>query len=193
MPCFTKLDTYDPETGNLNLIIETPQGSRNKYKYDPDHRIFRVHGLLPVGSVFPYAFGFIPSTLGEDGDPVDVLVIMEEPAPGGFLVPARLIGVIEAEQTEDGKTERNDRLIALSTESHHHKGMNSLNDLGNEILDEIEHFFVSYNLLHGKKFKAIGRYGPGRAQKLVKEGQDRFDKKKSSRKKRKKQEANAAG
>ena len=77
MPSLTKLDTYDQETGHLNIIIETPQGSRNKYAYDPKQRVFKVKCLLPKGMAFPYDFGFIPSTLGDDGDPLDVLVLME--------------------------------------------------------------------------------------------------------------------
>src|SRR5689334_3990623 len=105
MPCLLKLDAFDPKTGNLNVIVETSQGSRNKYKYDPERRLFKVHKLLPAGASFPFDFGFIPSTVGDDGDPLDVLVVMEEPAPAGILVPARLLGVIEAEQTEGGKTQ----------------------------------------------------------------------------------------
>jgi inorganic pyrophosphatase len=190
MPSLTKLDTYDQETGHLNVIVETPQGSRNKYAYDPHQRIFKVKCLLPKGMAFPYDYGFIPSTLGEDGDPLDMLLLMETPAPQGVLVPARLIGVIEAEQSEDGKKERNDRLIAVSVESHYHAGNYSLDDLGEEVLAEIEHFFISYNELHGKKFKPVGRHGSERAQKLVKEGVQRW-KRKQKDKERPSQKGNA--
>jgi inorganic pyrophosphatase len=174
MQSLTKLDTYDGKTGFVNVIVETPQGSHNKYDYDEKLQLFRISCLMPAGSVFPYDFGFIPSTLGDDGDPLDVLVLMEFPAPGGYLVSARLIGVIEAEQTENGTTERNDRLIAVSMESHRHKQVRSLSHLGEELVGEIEHFFITYNQLHGKKFKPLGRHGPKRATKLVKDGQTRF-------------------
>jgi inorganic pyrophosphatase len=184
MPSLTKLDAYDQETGALNVIVETPQGSRNKYAYDPKQRVFKVKGLLPKGMAFPYDFGFIPSTLGEDGDPLDVLLLMEVPAPEGFLVPARLIGVIEAEQSEDGKKERNDRLLAVSVESHCHAKHHSIDDLSEEFLSEIEHFFISYNELHGKKFKPIGRHGPERAQKLVTEGAARWKRDKKGNERR---------
>jgi inorganic pyrophosphatase len=187
MASLTKLATYDDETGDLNVIVETPQGSRNKYKYDPEGRVLRVGCLLPKGIAFPYDFGFIPSTLGDDGDPLDILVVMEEPAPGGCLVTARLIGVIEAKQTENGgKTERNDRLVAVSTESHRHREARTLDDLGDDVVSEIEHFFVSYNELHGKKFKPIGRHGPKRARKLVKEGEARFKQAKAEQQKQRK-------
>jgi inorganic pyrophosphatase len=187
MPCLMKLATYDAEKGDLNVIVETPQGSRNKYTYDPKCRVLRVGCLLPMGVAFPYDFGFIPSTLGDDGDPLDVLVLMEVPAPGGYLVTARLIGVIEAKQTDGRKTERNDRLIAVSRESHRHRQARTLDDLGDDVVTEIEHFFVSYNELHGKKFKPVGRHGPKRARKLVKEGEALFKqaRKEQQRKKKK--------
>jgi len=177
MRAFTKLDSYDSETGFLNVIVETPQGSHNKYNYDEKLQLFKTSSVMPTGTVFPYDFGFIPSTLGEDGDPLDVLLLMEFAAPGGYLVSARLIGVIEAEQTEEDETERNDRLIAVSMESHRHKQAQSLADLGKDLVDEIEHFFIKYNELHGKEFKPLGRHGPKRATKLVKEGQARFKRK----------------
>src|SRR3984893_11401569 len=83
-------------------IIETPKGRRNKFDYDPEFEMFTLGGLLPEGLAFPYDFGFIPSTLGDDGDPLDVMVVMDEPAHVGCLLDVRLVGVIEAEQTEDG-------------------------------------------------------------------------------------------
>jgi inorganic pyrophosphatase len=102
---------------------------------------------------------------------------MEVPAPGGCLVPARLIGVIEATQSNGKKMERNDRLIAVSTESHRHQKVDSLADLGEEIVTEIEQFFISYNEMHGKRFKPLGRHGAARAHKRVKKGENRFRKK----------------
>jgi inorganic pyrophosphatase len=178
MPPLTKLDAYDAESGHLNVVVETPQGSRNKYDYDPKLRVFKISCLLPAGAVFPFDFGFIPSTLGDDGDPLDVLVLMEVPAPGGCLVPARLIGVIEATQSNGKKKmERNDRLIAVSRESHRHQKVHSLADLGEEIVAEIEQFFISYNEMHGKRFRPLGRHGAAKAHKLVKKGETRFRKK----------------
>jgi inorganic pyrophosphatase len=98
-------------------------------------------------------------------------VLMDDSAFVGCLVAARLIGVIEAEQTErDGKTERNDRLIAVAAESHNHRDVRSLDQISNNLLDEIEHFFTSYNEMKGKQFKPTGRHGPDRAKVLVEEG-----------------------
>ena len=166
----------------LNVIIETPKGSRNKYNYDEKLRLFRLGGVLPSGASFPFDFGFMPSTLGGDGDPLDVLVLMDEPAFTGCLVRVRLVGVVEAEQTErDGETTRNDRLIGVAADSRLLGRVRTLESLGPDLLEEIEHFFVSYNRIKGKKFKPLGRFGPRRALGLVEEGMGRFRRSKRRR------------
>jgi len=163
----SKLPAFDRESGDFNVIIDTPKGSRNKFSWDEKRGLFALAGVLPTGAVFSYDFGFIPNTRGGDGDPLDVLVLMDEPAFAGCLVRSRLLGVIEAEQTEKGETERNDRLIAVASKSRTSGDLKSITDLNPKLLDEIEHFFISYNEVKGKKFKPLGRYGPERARKLV--------------------------
>lgn len=153
--------------GEVTVVVETPKGHRNKFKYDEEKNAFMLSGVLPVGSSFPYDFGFIPSTKAPDGDPIDVLLLMDEPAFPGCLIDARLVGVIEAEQTEDGKTTRNDRLIAVATHSSDYSDLRSLRDVNQHLLEEIQHFFVSYNQIRGKQFKPLGVYGPKRATKLL--------------------------
>ena len=171
----TDLPPYESAEGELNVIIETPKGSRNKYNYDEEYQLFKLGGVLPAGAVFPFDFGFIPSTLGGDRDPLDVLLLMDEAAFPGCLVPARLIAVIEAEQTErDGETTRNDRLIAVAADSHTHKDLRSLSDINETLLDEIEHFFISYNEIKGKSFNPLGRFGHIKAARLVEEGRKSF-------------------
>jgi|GEM_PF-203642 len=163
-----QLDPWDPKNGTLIAVIETPKGNRNKFCYEGEKGFFRLKTVLPLGESFPYDFGFIPSTLCDDGDPLDVLILMDEPAFAGCVVPIRLIGVIEAEQTEDGKTVSNDRVIAVADECHLFQNVSSLKELPPHLVDEIEHFFVSYNDLKAKQFKPIGRHGPKRAGKVVK-------------------------
>lgn len=176
---FTKLSPFDAETGNLNVVVETPKGSRNKYGFDEKLKLFKLNGVLPAGNYFPYDFGFVPNTLGEDGDPIDVLLLLDEPAFAGCLVEARLVGVIEADQTErDGKTEKNDRLVAVSANSHVHTHVKSFKDLNDTLVDEIEHFFVGYNEAKGKKFEPRGRHGARRAKNLIDEGIKLFEEKK---------------
>src|SRR6186713_2427712 len=111
----------DVKKRTCRAIIETPKGCRNKFNYDPDSGLFMLGGLLPEGMMFPFDFGFIPSTLGEDGDPLDILVLMDAPAHVGCLIEIRMLGVIEAEQIEDGKAERNDRLLGVAIHSYDHE------------------------------------------------------------------------
>ena len=92
---------------------------------------------------------------------------MDEPVFIGCLVETRLLGVIEAEQIEADKTERNDRLIAVAAESHANGVLKSLQKLDSKLIDEIEHFFVSYNDARGKKFKPRARKGPAVAKRLI--------------------------
>src|SRR5258705_265445 len=169
------LEPFDEESGTLNVIIDTPKGSRNKFKYDERSEIFKLGGALPLGAVFPFDFGYIPSTRAEDGDPIDVLILMDEPAFTGCLVQAKLIGVIEAEQTEAGETTRNDRLIAVAAESRNHSHIRFVGDLNSNLVHEIERFFVSYNETKGKQFEVLGRFGPDRAAALVKDGTKKFN------------------
>src|SRR3984885_9608809 len=134
-------------------IIETPKNRRNKFDYDPESDLFKLGGLLPEGMIFPFDFGFIPSTLGGDGDPLDVMVLMDEPAHVGCLLDVRIIGVIEAQQIEKGKATENDRLMAVAIHSYNHEHINSLDDVDKTLLDQVEEFFISYNKSRGKKFK----------------------------------------
>jgi len=174
LPRLSDLATYDETSGDLLAIVETPKGSGAKFDYDEEHGLFKLGGMLPQGTTFPFSFGFIPRTLAPDGDPLDVLLLMEEPAFAGCLVHCRLVGVIEAEQTEEnGKTTRNDRLIAVAAHSREHSEVRSLKELSDALVAEIEHFFTSYNEVRGKQFKPLGRFGPRRAQKLVEAGQRR--------------------
>jgi inorganic pyrophosphatase len=167
MKLLRKLSPFDRKSGNLNVIIDTPKGCRNKYSFDFKINGYKLKTVLPKGAVFPFDFGSIPGTVADDGDPLDVLVLMDEPAFVGCLVEARLLGVIEAEQTEDGKTERNDRLIAVAANSHTHGALKSLKDLDANLVREIEHFFVSYNEVRGKKFRPKARKGPAVAKRLI--------------------------
>lgn len=161
---------YDRKKHTCRAIIETPKGSRNKFDYDPDSGLFMLGGLLPEGMMFPFDFGFIPSTLGEDGDPLDILVLMDAPAHVGCLIEVRLIGIIEAEQSQGGKTESNDRLLGVAIHSYDHQDTESMSDLKKTLLDQLEEFFISYNKQRGKKFKVTGTGGRNKATTFLKAG-----------------------
>src|SRR5690242_7623940 len=155
---------FDAKKATCRVIIETPKGCRNKFDYDPETNLFMLAGLLPEGMMFPFDFGFIPSTLAEDGDPLDILVLMDAPAHAGCLIQVRLIGIIRAEQTEEGKTEANDRLVGVSVHSYQHENIDTIEDVSKTLLSQIEEFFISYNKQHGKKFRVTGTGGPKKAQ-----------------------------
>src|SRR6266567_6147520 len=168
----------DVKKRTCRAIIETPRGSRNKFDYDPDSGLFILGGLLPEGMVFPFDFGFSPSTLGEDGDPLDILVLMEASVIPGCVVRARLVGAIEAEQKEKGEGwTRNDRLIAIATHAQTYDKAKKLSDLRPHLLDEIKEFFVSYNKLRNRKFRATHDASPDKARKFIEEGMNTFKKK----------------
>jgi inorganic pyrophosphatase len=168
------LSTLSPQCDRkkctCRAIIETPKGSRNKFDYDPESDLFMLGGLLPEGMMFPFDFGFIPSTLGGDGDPLDILVLMDAPAHTGCLIEVRIIGIIEAKQTQDGQTESNDRLLGVAIHSYDHEDVESMSDLSKTLLDQLEEFFISYNKQRGKKFKVTGTGGPKKAMSFLKAG-----------------------
>lgn len=154
----------------LRVVIETPKGSRNKFAFNSDEHIFELKKVLPAGMAFPYDFGFIPSTEADDGDPIDVLVLMDEPAFPGCVLKCRVIGVIEGEQFDSKDKERNDRIIAAEQGAHRFSEIKKIDDLGNQFVEELEEFFVNYHKLSGEQFRVLGVKSPDAARKLIKQG-----------------------
>ena len=154
----------------VQVVIETPKDSRNKYAFDPEQKVFELKKVLPAGMTFPYDFGFIPRTKAEDGDPTDVLVLMDEPAFPGVVLKCRLIGIIEGEQGDKKDKERNDRIVAVEQDAHSWEDIKNIDDLGKQFARELEEFFVNYHKLTGKEYRVLGLKGPDRARKLVKSG-----------------------
>ncbi len=163
----TRLDPVRKKDGVLQVIVETPKGSRNKFSFDVKQEIFSLKKVLPAGMAFPYDFGFLPKTAADDGDPIDVLLLMDEPAFPGVLVPSRLIGVIEGEQVDGNKRIRNDRLVAIADANHMYANVRKLNDLPKQFLRELEEFFVNYHQLEGKEYKLLGCKGIAEAETLI--------------------------
>jgi inorganic pyrophosphatase len=167
----SRLKPMDPDDKQLlRVVIETPKGSRNKFAFDSDEHIFQLKKTLPAGMAFPYDFGFVPSTLAEDGDPIDVLVLMDEPAFPGCVLSCRPIGVIEGEQREKKETVRNDRIVAIQKDAHSWSNVTSFDDLGKQFCRELEQFFVNYHKVSGQEYRVLGFKGAAQARKLVKSG-----------------------
>ena len=171
----------DAKTLSCRAIIETPKCSRNKFDYDPETNLFKLGGLLPEGMMFPFDFGFIPSTLGDDGDPLDIMVLMDAPAQVGCLIEVRIVGIIEAKQIENGETQRNDRLLGVARHSYDHQDIQTIKDVSKTLLSQVEAFFISYNKQRGKQFKITGTGGPRKAIRFIKTGMKAHQRKSKSK------------
>lgn len=155
-------------TENINAIVETPKGSRNKYAYDEKRDTVKLKKALPAGMVFPFDFGFIPSTIAEDGDPMDILVLTDAPTFPGCLVECRVLGVIKVEQKKKGENVRNDRVVAVEIDSRTYSSANTIDELPEGLVKEVINFFASYNNVSEDVFNPLGNDGPNEAIQLIK-------------------------
>ncbi|MEO6224662.1 MAG: inorganic diphosphatase [Sphingomicrobium sp.] len=161
----------DRSAFTCQAIVEAPAGSRVKVYYDPKSHRFRVGKFLPLGMAFPFDFAFVPSTLGGDGDPLDLLILPEASLPVGSIVTVRILGILEAEQQKPNKrAKRNDRVIARLTESRLFAKVEHISALGDRFVEEISTFFATYKKLRGQSYKVINVGGPERAADLIEEG-----------------------
>lgn len=162
--------TFVKDTGHVNIIIETPKGCNSKYNWNEESGLFKLSKILPEGLVFPQHFGFIPYTKGEDGDPLDALVLAETPAYPGVFAECRVLGAIEAEQKEKtGRVLRNDRIIAAAIASRRYSSLTSIKDMDASFVEEITKFFITYNEMSNKKFTPVGYGDSSRAIGLIKQ------------------------
>src|SRR4029450_6240140 len=168
---FSKLPhELDREALTCRVIIETPAGSRAKYKYDEECAAFELFKMLPASMNYPLNFGFVPSTLGEDGDPIDVLVMSEIPLAIGCIARVRLLGAMLAEQSEKGETIRNDRLIARLEEGEAYAGIKHVDQLGDPFTRERERSLTPYKDGRGRGLKVFPVEGPEEAPELIAKG-----------------------
>jgi inorganic pyrophosphatase len=178
MTATDRIKPFAEDKNDIHVVIDTPRGSRNKLKWDRKLGVLKPSHVLTAGAMFPFDFGFVPGTHGADVDALDVLVLSDEPLFPLCLVQARLIGVIEAEQTQEGKTIRNDRIVAVAVGSRLYAKVNELDDLPPMLMDEIERFFINYNKMGGRVFKPTVRRGAAEVMKLVKRSTAKLAKKK---------------
>lgn len=139
---------------SIYCTVETPKGSSAKYDYDPEIGGYLLTKYLPLGFVFPYDFGFIQGTLGEDGDPLDIIVISEHGSFPGCLMECRIIGAVKALQKErNGEQVENDRYLGIPKTSVIFKEIVDAKQLPDSVLEELKNFFIGYNRQAGKSFR----------------------------------------
>lgn len=161
------LPPFFEETEVVNVVIDTPKAASCKFKFDEEAQVFRVHKAMPLGLTFPFNFGFVPSTRGGDGDPLDVVLLTDFVLPVGAVALGKLLGVLEAEQQDRNGKQRNDRLIAIPIELVSRAPMLPVVEFSRPLKTAIREFFVKYNELQGRKFRPIRYAGPQSAVRLV--------------------------
>ncbi len=175
MPNLFNLPTRDKH-GRLRAVVETPAGSRIKIRFDPEVGTFEVARVLVLGVAYPYDWGFFPSTLAPDGDPLDVLVYHDTPTYPGVVIPSRAIGVVRLTQKRhrsgEGGRERNDRIIAVPDDDDRYSDARKLHK---RVRKEIEEFFVTNAMMQSKGVKIEGWGGPKEANVLVRKAQRTYE------------------
>jgi inorganic pyrophosphatase len=167
MTNYAKLPTW-ADAKHVYAVVETPRGSRAKLEFDPKLAVFTLAKPLLVGLIYPYDWGFIPSTKADDGDPLDVMVIHDAATYPGLVLKCRPIGILEVAQSSRGKTERNDRLFAVPDRSPFEGNLQDIRHLPKHAIAELERFFESTDALEDKKLKFLGWHGPQKAIKAIK-------------------------
>jgi inorganic pyrophosphatase len=160
----------------VRCVVESPMGSPSKFKYDPETKTFLLGRSLFKGLTYPFDWGFIPSTLADDGDPLDVMIVHDTPSFPGIVVPAQIIGVLEVEQHEGKQAERNDRLFAVPVKSHREDDLCHVDQLTKRMRKELERFFSATAALEDKELSFLGWKGPKQALALIDEAMKRHAK-----------------
>jgi inorganic pyrophosphatase len=160
-----------PAEGCIHVVIEIPRGSRNKYEIDHEHgRVFLDRRLF-TATTYPADYGFVPDSLGGDGDPLDALVLLEDPVYPGVWVEARPVGVLYMadEAGEDAK------LICVPPREPRWQGVDDITDLTPQLIAEIQHFFEVYKALEpGKHSSTMGMGGKADAWHKIEEARVRY-------------------
>ena len=161
------LSPFDEELNVVNVVITAPRGSNCERKFDLATREFLPGKMLPPGVLYPFDYGFIPSTEAPDGTPLEVMIFLEEPSRVGSIVPARLLGVIQSEEIEGGQILRKNRLLAVLETYYNPSRFQALDELDARLIGPIEHFFTRKNSVEGRLFRCIAHGGPEQAIRLV--------------------------
>jgi len=170
MTNYLSLPTGDGAPDEVNAVIEIPRGTTNKYEYDKQLHVFRLDRNLHSPVHYPGDYGFIPSTLSLDGDPLDVLVLVDAPSFPGCLMVVRPIGVLR--MVDQGKED--EKILAVGTNNPIFRDVHDYQELYPHLLLEIQHFFTVYKELEAKTTKILGWEDSKRAREIVTESQERL-------------------
>jgi inorganic pyrophosphatase len=174
-----KLPTWSDD-GKLVCVVESPRGARAKFKYDPALKVFTLQRALILGIAYPYDWGFVPSTLGDDGDPLDGLVIHQAAAAPGVVIKCDLLGALRVKQRDpDGSKVRNDRYIFCPHKEDAPDEPVVSADVPEDLRREIEQFFLSSALGTGKKIKLKGWQNAAEAKASLTKGMQSFKRKRA--------------
>lgn len=162
-----KLPTW-ADKEHIFAVVETPRGSTCKLDFDPQFRAFTLAKPLMRGLMYPYDWGFIPSTEAEDGDPLDVLIIHDTKTYPGVVLRCSPVGVLEVIQRKNGKGERNDRIFAVPDRSPLEADISDIRHLPPRAVEELEQFFRATDALEDKELEFLGWRGPEHAARMIK-------------------------
>ncbi len=168
---YLNLPIGDLAPEQINVVVEIPQGSRNKYEYDKNLNVFRLDRALHSPIYYPGDYGFVPKTLAEDGDPLDVLILVVQPTFPGCLVVARPIGLLK--MTDEGKPD--DKILAVPVGEPAYNGVHTQMQIPPHTLRMISHFFETYKMLEGKQTSTQGWQDAAAARRSVMESVERFE------------------
>ena len=158
------------DSGDFRVVVESPRGSRIKFKIDPEHGVVTISRPLPLGLAYPFDWGFIPGTCAADGDPLDAMVYWDVASFPGVVIVCRALGVLKVEQDSKGRTgrrERNDRVIAIPASAPRQRELNALEDLPRRVRDELEKFFLDATAFERKNAVILGWEGAESAEALI--------------------------
>jgi inorganic pyrophosphatase len=161
----------DRAPDEINVIVEIPSGSRNKFEYDKALDIFRLDRALHSPIFYPGDYGFVPRTLALDDDPLDVLILVTEPTFSGCLVLARPIGLLK--MIDDGKED--DKVLAVPVGEPEYAEVHNYTQIFSHQLRKIQHFFETYKVLEGKHTQIAGWEDAADARRIIVEAAARFD------------------
>ena len=170
MPDYEKLPIGPHAPHRVNAVVEIPQGSVHKYEYDKQLHVFRLDRTLYSPVHYPGDYGFVPGTLGQDGDPVDILILVDAPSFPGCVIEVRPIGLLR--MVDQGK--HDEKILAVAENDPVYREVRDCGDVFPHLLREVEHFFSIYKNLEGKKTEIAGWSCADDARKIILEGRDRL-------------------